>query len=189
MRVTRNEQISLGFAIKSFDVKSLLTYIPLTETMDITLSCVYNHNEISTVLTNNEMKELLTLCTKNIHFTLNNEIYVQNDGITTGYPQGPILANVFMVELGNTLILRLYQHIRKWRHRVDDTFAYTKNEFIVLTTLDLIHPITSFTYEKENNSQLPILHVLFLRNGTHLDTTVYQKDTHNKLYLQWDAYV
>ena len=32
------------------------------------------------------------------------------------------------------------------------------------------------------------LDVLFIRNETHLDTTVYWKDTHNDLYLHWDAF-
>ena len=145
---------------------------PFTETVDIILDHVYNHKEISTVLTKNEIKKLLTLCTKNIHFTLNNEIYVQNDGT---------LANVFMVELENTLVPRLHQHVKKWRHYVDDTFAYVK-------TLNSFHPNISFTYEKENNSQLPFLDVLFIRNGTHLDTAVYRKDTHYDLYLHWDAF-
>ena len=45
------------------------------------------------------MKKLLTLCTKNVHFTLNNEIYARNDGVAMGYLLGPILANVFMVNL------------------------------------------------------------------------------------------
>ena len=44
------------------------------------------------------------------------------------------------------------------------------------------------TYEKRNNSQLLFLDVLFIRNATHLDATVYQKDTHNGLYLHWDAF-
>ena len=47
------------------------------------------------------------------------------------------------------------------------------NLLIVSTTLNLFHPNISFTYEKENNSQLPFLDVLFIRNGTHLDTAVY----------------
>ena len=47
------------------------------------------------------------------------------------------------------------------------------NLLIVLTTPNLFHPNISFTYEKENNSQLPFLDVLFIRNGTHLDTAVY----------------
>ena len=65
-----------------------------------------------------------------------------------------------------------------------------RNESIdyVLTTLNLFHPNISFTYEKENNSQLPFLDVLFIRNGTHLDPAVYRKDTHNDLYLHCDAF-
>ena len=34
----------------SFDLK-LFTSVPLTETIDIILDCIYNHKEISTVLT------------------------------------------------------------------------------------------------------------------------------------------
>ena len=114
----------LGFTMVSFDVKSLFTSVPLTETIDIILDRVYNRKEISTALTKNEIKKLLTLCTKNVHFTLNNEIYVQNDGVAIGPPLGPILTNVFMVELDNTLVPRLRQHIKEWRRYVDDTFAY-----------------------------------------------------------------
>ena len=108
----KNEQIPLGFTMASFDVKLLFTSVPLTETIDIILDRAYNRKKISTVLTKNEMKKLLTLCTKSVHFTLNNEIYVQNDGVAMGSPLGPILANVFMVELENTLIPRLQQHIK-----------------------------------------------------------------------------
>ena len=47
----KNEQIPLGFTMVSFDVKSLFTSFPLTETIDIILDRVYNRKEISTVLT------------------------------------------------------------------------------------------------------------------------------------------
>ena len=39
-----------------FDVKSLFTSVPLTETIDIILDRVFNRKEISTVLTKNEIK-------------------------------------------------------------------------------------------------------------------------------------
>ena len=58
-----------------------------------------------------------------------------------------------------------------------------KNLLIVLTTLNSFHPNIGFTCEQENNSQLPFLGVLFIRSGTHLDISVYQKDTRNDLYL------
>ena len=94
-----------------------------------------------------------------------------------------------MVELENMLIPKLLQHIKIWRRYVDDTFLYFKNESVdyVLATLNSFHPNISFTNEKEN-SQLPFFDVLFIRNGTHLDTTVCRKDTNNDLYLHWDAF-
>ena len=122
-------------------------------------------------------------------FQLNNEIYVQNDGVAMNSPLGPILANTFMVELENTLVPRLHQHVKKWRRYSYDTFAYVKSESIdyVLTTLNSFLPDRSFTYEKEINRQFLFLDVLFIRNGTHLDTTVYRKINHNDLYLHRDA--
>ena len=49
------------------------------------------------------MKELLYLCTKNVHFSFNNEIYMQNEGVAVGSSLGPVLANIFVVVLERTL--------------------------------------------------------------------------------------
>ena len=97
------------------------------------------------------MKKLLALCTKNVYFTLNNEVYVQNDGVAMGAPLGSILANVFLVELENALVPRLYQHVKKARRYVDDTFPYAKNESsdYVLTILNSFQPNISFSNEKK----------------------------------------
>ena len=32
------------------------------------------------------MKELLNLCTKNVHFIFNDEIHIQTDGVAMGIP-------------------------------------------------------------------------------------------------------
>ena len=102
---------------------------PLEKTIGIALERIYLRKEIVTILTQNEIKNLLILCTKNVHFTFNNEIYIQNDGVAMGSPLGPILAGIFMVELENTLVPKLKQHIKNWRRYVDDTFVYVKNEW------------------------------------------------------------
>ena len=56
---------------------------------------------------------MLTLCTKNLYFTLNNAIYVQNDGVAMCSPIGPILANASMVNLKTQ---RFPGCISKWRN-------------------------------------------------------------------------
>ena len=45
------------------------------------------------------MKGLLILCTKNIRFSFNGDIYIQCDGIAVGSLLGPTLAGIFIVEL------------------------------------------------------------------------------------------
>ena len=118
-------------------IKLLFTSVQLTEAIDIILDRVYNRKKISTELIKTDMKKLLTLCNKNIYFTLNNEIYVHNYRVAMASPLGPILVIVFMMELENTLVTRLHKYPKKWRRYVDEAFAYVKNEFIdyVLTAL------------------------------------------------------
>ena len=73
--------------------------VPLDETIEIILNRIYQKknkiNEISTDITKSEMKELLNLCTKSVHFTFDGNIYVQNDGVAMGSPLGPVLVNIW----------------------------------------------------------------------------------------------
>ena len=80
----KNERVPQRLRMVSFDIKSLFTLVPL-KTIEITLERIYHRKEIVTILTKDEMKNLL-LCTKNVHFTFNNEIYVQNHGVPMGLP-------------------------------------------------------------------------------------------------------
>ena len=66
-----------------------------------------------TIFTKSEMKKLVTLYIKNLHFSFNNEIYIQTDDAVMGSPLGPVIANIFMIELENTLVLMLKDHFKK----------------------------------------------------------------------------
>ena len=48
------------------------------------------------------MKEMLTLCTKNVDFTYKRKIFVQTNDVAMGSPLGPVLS--VMTELGKTLL-------------------------------------------------------------------------------------
>ena len=97
----------------SFDVKSLFTSIPLAKTIDIALKQIYDRKEINTKIPRPIMKEMLLLCTKDVHFLFNDEIYQQTDGVAMGSPLGPILAGIFMVELETTIVPTLGNSLLK----------------------------------------------------------------------------
>ena len=136
------------------------------------------------------MKELLLLCTKNAHFTFNNEIYQQCDGVAMGSPLGPVIAGIFMVELEKSLIPNLMEHMSPWKRYVDDTIAVIKLSSIehVLSILNSFHQNIEFTYELEQNGKINFLDVMLIRTNDTLQTTIYRKSTLNGVYLHWNCF-
>ena len=136
------------------------------------------------------MKELLLLCTKNVHFTFNNKIYQQCDGVAIGFPLGPVIAGIFMVELERTLLPRLTEYMTPWKRYVDDTIATRKLTSIdhVLMILNTFHKNIKFTYELEINKKISCLDISLIRKNDILETTIYRKSTNNGVYLQWDFF-
>ena len=76
----------------SFDVKSLFTNVTSDFTIYLILKRIYEDNEIQTNVKKKEMKQLLLLCTKNVHFSYNGIIYQQCDGVAMASSLGPVLA-------------------------------------------------------------------------------------------------
>ena len=97
------------------------------------------------------MKKLLTLYTKNVHFPFSNELYIQTDRVAMGSPLGSEIENMFMVELENTLVPKLKDHVQKWGCFVDNMFAYVKIGSVeyVLSVLNLFHKNIKFACEEE----------------------------------------
>ena len=136
------------------------------------------------------MKKLLLLCTKNVHFTFNNKIYQQCDGVAIGFPLGPVIAGIFMVELERTLLPRLTEYMTPWKRYVDDTIATVQLTSIdhVLMILNTFHKNIKFTYELEINKKISCLDISLIRKNDILETTIYRKSTNNGVYLQWDFF-
>ena len=125
MEIIKHKKVPEEFQMVSFDVKSLFTNVPLETGIDIILRRIYTNHELTTSLTKKEMKEILLLCTKNVHFTFNGQIYIQVDGVAMGSPLVPLLADIFMIELERSLIPNL-RKIKFWRRYVDDTICFVK---------------------------------------------------------------
>ena len=155
-------------------------------TIEVILNRIYEKNEISTDITKSEIKELLNLCTKSVHFTFEGNIYVQNAGVAMGSPLGPISANIFMVELERSVIPTLMDKMKCWTRYVDDTLCYIKTDSIdyVLKMLNGFHRNIQFTYEVETDSKISFLDVLVIRDSSdNINMTVYSKSTNNDIYL------
>ena len=111
------------------------------------------------------MGDLLFLCTKNVHFSYNGDIYTQVDGVAMGSLLGPVVAGIFMVELERTILPTLREHMRPWKRYVDDTISNIKEESIehVLSKLNGYHDNIEFTYEIENDGKLMMIDWLHVK--------------------------
>ena len=174
----------------SFDVKSLFANVPLDRTIDIVLRRIYDKHELQTSIARSEMKKLLILCAKNVHFTFDNVIKVQNDGMAMGSPLRPVLSDIFMIELETSLSPELIDYIQFWKRYVDDTICFIKAGSVnyILSVLNSFDMNIKFTYELEHDGKLPFIDVLLCRSGKKIYTTVYRKAINNDVYLNWSVF-
>ena len=89
------------------------------------------------------------LCTKDVPFMFNDEIYIQSEGVAVGPPLGPLFANIFMTSFEEEFIPKLMDYLCNWKRYVDDTYAYInpKEVDLVLTKLNSYHLNIQFTLE------------------------------------------
>ena len=95
---------------------------------------IHEKKKTVTSITKRGMMEMLMLCTKNVHFTFKYRTYVQTDGETMDLPLGPVLADIFMIELEKSLLPNLAKYITFWERYLDGTIFLRKigtTEFII----------------------------------------------------------
>ena len=114
------------YKMVSFNVVSHFTKVFLDQTIDKKIKRFYDQKDINTDIPKKEMRELLYICTKNAHFTLNNKTYFQVDVVVMGSPPGPVLVNIFIVELEQCIIPILSSDVSLWKRYVDDTICFIK---------------------------------------------------------------
>ena len=191
IKYTKNLKIGKDYEMVSFDVSNLFTNVPLDFTIDLILRKVYQKKMVKTKLKRAELKELLEMCTKEMHFTFDGKVYQQTDGVCMGSPLGPVLANVFMVHLEETIVPKLEDSMPEWRRYVDDTFTVVKKGKLdeIIATLNNFHPNISFTHEIEEERKMAFLDVSIMKEESgSVQTGVYRKATNNSIYIHWNSY-
>ena len=106
--------------IGSLDISSLFTQVPLNETIDIILKLINDHH-VNIGMPDALLKDLIEICTKDVTFSFNKEIYIQTDGVAMGSLLGPILANIFVGNLENKFKAEINNLSEAYFRYVDDT--------------------------------------------------------------------
>ena len=141
-------------------------------------------------LQKDQLAKLLEIATTNQLFQFHGQLYEQTDGVAMGSPLGPLMANVLVCHLEETLARNgLMPHL--YRRYVDDTLARMPNTdaaTMFLTTLNGLHPGLSFTMELPVDDRIPFIGIDIIKNGTKLETQVYRKPTNTGLLLHFHSH-
>ena len=92
------------------------------------LKRIYIIKKIITDIPKQEIKELLILCTKNVHFIFNNKIYIEVNNVAMRSILSPVLANIFMVKLETSVIPNLNDKVKLWKTFVNDKYCFARSE-------------------------------------------------------------
>ena len=113
----------------SLDVDSLFTNIHLDETIDICANQLFENTVSVEGFTKSELKQLLSLATKESYFIFNGLIYKKIDGVAMTSPLGPSLANAFLSYHEKNWLNSCPQGSKPvfYRRYVDDIFILCKS--------------------------------------------------------------
>ena len=178
----------------SFDVQSLFTNKPLDETINICVDLVYHKRRKVKGMLKRHFKELLTTSVKSSCFPFNDVYYKEIDGVATGSPLGPTLANLFLVYHEDKWLQNcpLQFRPRYYRRYVDDIFLMFNSKDNVkkfLKYLSSRHPNIKFTCEEEKDNNILFLDISITRLNNKLTTSLYRKKTFSGVYMNYNSFL
>ena len=173
----------------SLDVESLFTNVPISKTINIILKRIYDDKLISANLRKRTLKKLiLDTCTKSA-FNINNTLYEQKDRVSMGSSLGPVLANIIMTELEETIIQQLIENddIKFYCRYVDGTLIVIEDKYVdfVHKKLNSFDKNLKFTVDLFDEETPHFLDLELSPDGL----SIFRKDTNTGLYVNFNSYV
>ena len=194
--VTKAKRLTLqtGECMSSYDVTSLFTSVPIDPALNIIKDLLEKDEKLNdrTVLSVQNIIELLGFCLHITYFSFQNRFYEQVEGAPMGSPVSPTVANLYIECFERKALSSATNLPRAWFRFVDDMWVIQKQahkqEF--LDHINSVDPAIKFTVEgTQANGAIPFLDTLVTPLADNsLSFQVFQKPTHTDQYLQWDSH-
>ena len=141
----KSADTSVNYKDVSYDVESLVTSIPVAETFEWILKCIYTNKELKPLCKKSIFKKLLIKLTKESVFSANNRLIKQTDGFPMGRPTSVVFSEIYMYKMEEDVVKPLKPVFCK--RYVDDTYEKRKRnkEHTLFNALNSYHPNIKFT--------------------------------------------
>lgn len=167
-----------GEILVSFDVVSLFTNVPMQLCLEI-LERGWNRISTHTDIPKKKFLDMLSFCfLDNNYFSFNGNYYKQIFGTPMGSPLSPILADIVMEDLLDSIVQKLDFKIKLIVKYVDDLFFIIPEETLthIHNLLNDYHEKLQFTVEKQKNGSLAFLDTRISVLNDKLMIDWYQKE-------------
>ena len=114
--------------MRSFDVISLYTNIPILDTLNIIKDYVNNDDQFTreTAITQDKFLDLVHLVLTSTWYTFNSQFYQQTDGVAMGGSAASTTAEIHMQAHEHTAISEALHPPKVWERFVDDVYSILK---------------------------------------------------------------
>ena len=93
------KHFSTNLIMASFNVESLVTNIPLQETIGFCIQKLFEDKNYVDGLSKDSIREMLIVTMTEFFILFYNECYKQHDGVAVGSPLGPTFADIFFANI------------------------------------------------------------------------------------------
>lgn len=174
----------------SFDVVSLYTNIPTTESITTILHYIKEHNN-PTYPPATILEQLLQFILNQNCFQFCNHHFLQQQGIAMGTKMAPNYANLFMAHFEENNILNQELKPLLYRRYIDDIFIVWSHGPEELQTLfrhaNRAHHTIKFTIESSTET-IHFLDLTLSLTNNRIETTTYFKPTNNFSYIPGNSF-
>ena len=136
----RDSILQLGECLSSHDVTSLFTSVPIDPALNVIKDLLEKDEKLNnrTVLSVQDIIELLGFCLHNTYFSFQNKFYEQVEGVPKGLPVSPVVAYLFMESFERKAIASSFNPPRHglglWMTPGSSNNRHTNKDFWIIST-------------------------------------------------------